>query len=236
MTHCVTISSGLGCEATMGPYPCDITIPACTVSLFTDNNTAAGHISMMVRILCLITTTKQNHISKARHVAATWAKRCTKYIFVSSESDPSLPSIHFDIPEGRDHLWSKTKAAFKYAYDHYPKDIDWFMKADDDTYVILENLRLFLLTQRADDPIYVGCRFKREVKNGYMSGGAGYVLSRGALTAFVERALPNSSLCSADDTVNEDVEMGKCLENVGVRIQSSIDSAGRHRYAAYYFS
>ena len=53
------------------------------------------------------------------------------------------------------------------------------MKADDDTYVILENLRFLLSDYNTSDPIWFGCEFDVIVKEGYMSGGAGYVLSKG---------------------------------------------------------
>jgi hypothetical protein len=56
-------------------------------------------------------------------------------------------------------------------------DADWFMKADDDTYVILENLRYFLRDYKSSDPVYFGHHFKTIVKQGYYSGGAGYVFT-----------------------------------------------------------
>lgn len=43
-----------------------------------------------------------------------------------------------------------------------------------------------LLPYKPSDPIYFGCRFKPYVKQGYMSGGAGYVLSKEAVRRFIE--------------------------------------------------
>lgn len=38
-------------------------------------------------------------------------------------------------------------------------DADYFIKADDDSYVIVENLRMLLQPYSPNDPIYFGCRF-----------------------------------------------------------------------------
>ena len=41
----------------------------------------------------------------------------------------------------------------------------------------------------ATKPIYFGCKFKPYVSQGYMSGGAGYVLSKEALKRFVTQGV-----------------------------------------------
>lgn len=190
----------------------------------------ARQMAKKVRVLCWVMTSPQNHEKKARHVKATWGKRCNILLFMSTANDSSLPSIKLPVNEGRDYLWAKTREAFKYVYEHYLNDADWFMKADDDTYVVVENLRYMLSPHQPTEPIYFGCRFKPYVKQGYMSGGAGYVLSREAVRLFIEKGYNDSKKCRKDHGGAEDVEIGKCMEKLKVRAGDSRDPLGRGRF------
>ncbi|XP_073821326.1 glycoprotein-N-acetylgalactosamine 3-beta-galactosyltransferase 1-like [Musca autumnalis] len=194
------------------------------------NNILAQTLYHEVRILCWILTTPQNHEEKAKHVKATWGKRCNMLLFMSTAEDPELGSVALPVPEGRDYLWGKTKEAFKYVYKHHFNDADWFLKADDDTYTIVENLRFLLYPYSPNDPIYFGCRYNKYAKQGYMAGGSGYVLSKEAVRRFVEEAIPNATLCKQANTGAEDAEIGICLEKVNVTAVDSRDIHGRGKF------
>lgn len=89
--------------------------------------------------------------------------------------------------------------------------------------MIIENLQYFLSQFSPYDPLYFGSKFNTRVAQGYMSGGAGYVLSREAVRRFVVDAIPNSELCKTQAYGLEDAELGKCLENVHVLAGDSRD-------------
>ncbi|XP_074051465.1 glycoprotein-N-acetylgalactosamine 3-beta-galactosyltransferase 1 [Macrotis lagotis] len=180
-----------------------------------------------VRVLCWVMTGPQNLEKKAKHVKATWGQRCNKILFMSSEENKDFPTVGLDTREGRDQLYWKTIRAFQYVYEHYPNDADWFMKADDDTYVVLDNLRWLLSRHDPSKPIYFGRRFKPYVKQGYMSGGAGYVLSKEALRRFTEAFKTNK--CAHSSSV-EDLELGKCMETIGVEAGDSRDPSGKETF------
>ncbi|KAK3893063.1 hypothetical protein Pcinc_003109 [Petrolisthes cinctipes] len=190
----------------------------------------ATRLANEVKVLCWVMTRPETHEKKAVHVKATWGKRCNKLIFMSSQNDTKLGAIDLGVGDGRDMLWAKTKAAFKYVYDHHINDYHWFFKADDDTFAIMENMRYMLSAYDASYPIYFGSRFKKFTKQGYMSGGGGYVLSREAVKKFVEEALTDKTKCKTSPHGAEDAEMGKCLDNIGVMAGDSRDSLTRGRF------
>lgn len=79
---------------------------------------------------------------------------------MSDKEDKKFPAIHLNVGQGRDHLTAKTMKAFDYIYKHHRDEADWFLKADDDTFVILENLRFLLAGHSPRDPVYFGHHFK----------------------------------------------------------------------------
>ncbi|KAM9408645.1 glycoprotein-N-acetylgalactosamine 3-beta-galactosyltransferase 1-B [Pholidichthys leucotaenia] len=187
----------------------------------------ADELYKKVRILCWVMTGPSNLEKKTRHVKYTWSRHCNIVIFMSSVDDPDFPTVGLGTKEGRDQLYWKTIRAYHYAYEHHAHEADWFLKADDDTFVIVDNLRWVLANHTPSEPIYFGRRFKPYVKQGYMSGGAGYVLSREALRRFVEGF--KNKVCTHTSSV-EDLAMGQCMEKVGVLAGDSRDTFYRETF------
>ena len=193
----------------------------------------ADDLKKKVRVLCVVMTYPENHKKTAVHVQATWGRRFNKLLFVSENDDTngSLPIIVVAANlTGREHLTAKTMRSFDYVYKHHFDDADWFMKTDDDTYVIVENLRYFLSEQNASEPVFFGHHFHVIVQpQGYFSGGGGYVLSREALKRFGERG---PGICS-EDSGAEDVQIGTCMQNLGVKTGNARDALGRSRFHCF---
>ena len=111
-------------------------------------------------------------------------------------------------------------------YDHHFNDADWFLKADDDSFVILENLRYFLSKHNSSQQNYFGRHFT--MYGGYNSGGAGYVFSKATLMTF-NQALQDPSNCKLK-SLAEDMEVGVCLRNMGVFPGDTRDEFGRETF------
>ncbi|GMR62804.1 hypothetical protein PMAYCL1PPCAC_32999, partial [Pristionchus mayeri] len=82
-----------------------------------------------------------------------------------------------------------------------------------------------------NEPYYVGYRMKPHLAKGYNSGGAGYILSRKALALYARNAFNNTKICP--DHTDEDVGIGRCLANLGIYPEPTINEKGQQRFNAY---
>ncbi|KAH3691176.1 hypothetical protein DPMN_194404 [Dreissena polymorpha] len=92
-----------------------------------------------------------------------------------------------DTPEGYDNLTEKSREILQLLNLQEMEHFDWFLKADDDTYVIMENMRFILKGLNPERPAYLGYQLEPTcVDSPYKSGGAGYLFSRSGLKRLVE--------------------------------------------------
>ncbi|CEF63266.1 Glycoprotein-N-acetylgalactosamine 3-beta-galactosyltransferase 1 [Strongyloides ratti] len=180
-----------------------------------------------VSIFCLIHSSPKYKNKRAIHQKATWLKRCNNYIFVSSDEDKSLPAIKGGKEDGYQFSNERIRYGLTYVYENFGNKYDWFLKGDDDNYIIMENLRTFLLLRDSSIDQYYG--FKLKLNHEYMSG-AGFILSKSALEKMVTIAFKNNTICSDKPNIPEDVEFGNCLKNINILPMDSRDSDNKHMF------
>jgi glycoprotein-N-acetylgalactosamine 3-beta-galactosyltransferase len=167
-----------------------------------------------VKIVCWINMAPKYHKTKAVHIKNLWGRHCSKLLFMSHENDPDLPAINLNFTcedPAPAHYWKKFKLAFEYVYKHHLNDGDYFLKADDDTFIVMENLQHMLYQYRPQTALLFGHRFAaaRVPTQGYMQGGC-YIMSKKLFIKFMTQLLPNASktFCAPDDGYTEDYYVG----------------------------
>ncbi len=117
------------------------------------------------KILCLVLTQSKNHATRMQAVVDTWGRKCDTLIGASDVTDPSLHTYKIESLSGYWGIWDKLMHTLRGIVEHQfssqqlltpMKSYDWILKADDDTYVIMENLYAFLanLTPSNEPRIY----------------------------------------------------------------------------------
>ncbi|GAB9466787.1 Glycoprotein-n-acetylgalactosamine 3-beta-galactosyltransferase [Globisporangium polare] len=236
--------------------------------------TAAGATTRRAaypRILCFVNTISVHHATRAQAVADTWGQRCDKLLFFSNASasisvgnkeggtSRTFEVVQLDVVADHNHLWQKHKATLKYVYERFRHDFDWFYKADDDAYVVVENLRQYLLRPEIlnnfrKEPMQMGHRFNltqtlvsyyivdddleadwraRWDRWVFNSGGPGYAMNRRYLDKIVS-ILPDKR-CLSDaysEMLPDDASISFCMMWHGVFPWDTRDHLGRERWHA----
>nr|KAG5708741.1 hypothetical protein BaRGS_031895 [Batillaria attramentaria] len=89
----------------------------------------------------------KERLDRVRAVNETWLARCDGHVFFINNVKPNFSDDVVVSPimgEGRKMLSRKVKDAMEYVYDYHGSDYDWFLKADDDSYIVMENLKFLL--------------------------------------------------------------------------------------------
>ncbi|WKX93587.1 hypothetical protein Q1695_011114 [Nippostrongylus brasiliensis] len=180
-------------------------------------------------ILCLIHTATPSHATRAKTILETWASRCDDFLFFTdSPMGPNVPHVCWRELYSRDHSWEKIRRVFTHVVEKMEKKYDWYLRADDDAYVVVENLRHFLANYSSEREHYFGYRWNFFVPHGYADGGI-YILSRAAAETFNE-LMKNAFLCPNHHRAEEDQEMGRCLEAAGIYPEDTRDANGSDRF------
>ncbi|KJH40345.1 hypothetical protein DICVIV_13709 [Dictyocaulus viviparus] len=173
-------------------------------------------------------------IDKVLAVNETWLPRCDHgQFFTSVQMDPSIPhsTVLKNIPDDYNYLFHKTMTSIHYAFTNVSDQFDWYFKADDDTYVIMEHMYEYLATLDPTEPYYLGYTLRPYLKRGYNGGGAGYVMSRAAVKLFLKRSFFNRTICPID--LSEDVGIGRCLENIEIYPHDTRNEKRQQRFNTY---
>jgi hypothetical protein len=83
---------------------------------------------------------------------------------MTTEPFPGIETIVLDIggEEDRGRLWNKSKAAWMHCYKNHLDSFDWFVKADDDTYIVYDHLVSLLRAHDASHDTLVPKSFGRK--------------------------------------------------------------------------
>jgi hypothetical protein len=92
-------------------------------------------------------------------------------------------------------------------------DYDWYYFMDDDTFIFPERLNKFVMNYNKDDPLYIGHRCENYSFPIFMSGGAGFLLTKPLYLSLVEyiRNTPEKELLVS---IYGDYLMGLWLSNI----------------------
>lgn len=185
------------------------------------------------RIFCALYT-YQKHSENVKAITETWGSRCDGFMAASTYTHQDSGTIHLPHfgEEGKyNSMWQKVRSMLVYIYTNFRHEYDYFHICGDDTYLVVDNLRQFVISAEVQNatehnqPVLAGGIIKPlwrkdlEKKHPnfvYNGGGPGYTLNQKALDIFVKEGL---SRCEPIvDKSNEDLQMSFCFtETLGLK-------------------
>jgi hypothetical protein len=213
------------------------------------NISSLGRLTYQERetIFCLIKSHLGNYRkNKTMLVYRVWAHKCDNYrfiMYIPEEYRPAnyalgneyeletplrilQPKVRFNETHAR--LTPRVYHAVISIYTRFP-NYTWYYIVDDDSYVNMGNMREFLSGQMGrEKAVTFGFDFNRHVKDGYHSGGCGYVISGVGFKRLGAKLKADFNFCTNSGV--EDKDTNHCLRELGVAMGKSVDENGRQRF------
>lgn len=181
-----------------------------------------------MKLLCWVVL-NEDELNTYVAINDTWGRHCSKTLFFTSHQNPVKGTINIEL--GRLDSWSGTHEIIKYiAAKGYLDEYDWFVRGEEDTYIIVENLLYYLSVRNATDSLYIGHTYTGWGST-YNSAGSGYVLSKAAFRKLQTVILKGQCRPSS---FAEDVSLGTCLGGIGIGVEDTRDVYGRGRFLMFH--
>ncbi|CAD5112519.1 DgyrCDS1732 [Dimorphilus gyrociliatus] len=171
---------------------------------------------------------------RVKFIQASWGVAALPHLhfYMNHTNSAKLPVIR--LQGVRDDEYPPRRKVFRmleHWCSHFVDSYNWFIRADDDSYIKIDRLKTFLHSLDSEKKWYIGQSGEgKQEKRGkigfppgyfYCMGGPGMIFSRGLLKSIC----PHLNECqSLNVTEHEDIEVGRCvLEKAKVSCTSSYE-------------
>jgi hypothetical protein len=183
-----------------------------------------------LKIFCFIKTNPSNLYSRVPQSYENCMKYCTDHRYVTIFDNKTLNLTYkFLHPSNwfKENYGKLTTKVYNGFLDTKSFSLfDWYLFADDDTFVHMKNLFLFLQDKNKSSPVMYGHHFG--AIGGFLSGGAGFVFSQESYKRLIHRLSTNITLCSNGGI--DDLDLSHCLKASGSFIGDTRDEYGYERF------
>jgi glycoprotein-N-acetylgalactosamine 3-beta-galactosyltransferase len=123
-------------------------------------------------------------------------------------------------------MGEKMIALFTKIHETQEINYDWFIIADDDGYIFMDNFYKFIATKNPLEPMMYGSLLTVVVPGGYITGGPGIVITRESMLRVSKKMAAKE--CYADKF--SDVTLGLCAKKLGIGINEAKDATDKYRF------
>jgi hypothetical protein len=207
-----------------------------SILLIDDNDDIEVETSPL--IFCFVLSSNDRHLTSSRSIIYSWGKRCDRFYFVTRLQNTSVQLMMLENFENITNITSATIThhtfdVLTYLEKEYSFRIyHWFLRASDDSYVIIPNLRRLItqlnMKQKNIPLAYVGDVEQMHEKYQISTSGSVMLFNREALNRIATSDdIDDDSVYFAKQrclsTMIYDHEFVKCMKQIGININPMND-------------